>query len=245
MKIIHLSNTPLSNSPANLAQIQNDAGHEAIVLLNQQSNKNKVFVGGTLWSTYSAEELEALFTEADIIHMHNFAWSQMIFACHPHLIGIAKSKKCLIQYHSPRDSHESFEDTISNPFFKGRRAVVAQYQVRQYPEAEFIVPNVLPLHDDVFKPVERDWNNQVISFAPSNVNLRGWDDKGYSQVQPILWRIAQQHRAITEVIVNTPYEETLIRKKWATIGMEELVTGSYHLSMLEYMAMGCATLQHG
>lgn len=240
MKIVHLSNTPLSNSPSNLAKIQRDVGHDSRALLHRQANTNKIFVGGELWQNMDHDQLTNMFEDADVVHFHNFGWTQQIFKHHPHLIEIVKEKKCLIQYHSPRQGLESFEDTLKDTFFDNRRAVVAQYQTRLYPEANFIVPNVLPIFDDMFKPIpSRDWGQPVISYAPSNTNLRGWDDKGFSKIMPILKR---GRRLTVDIITNTPYEETMLRKKWATIGLEEVVTGSYHLSFLEYLAFGCATI---
>jgi hypothetical protein len=73
------------------------------------------------------------------------------------------------------------------------------------------------------------------------VNLRGWDNKGYEAMRAFLMKFERAGIIQSDIITNTPYEETLIRKKWADIGLEEIVTGSYHLSFLEYMAFGVAT----
>lgn len=243
MKILHLSNTPLSNSPSNLAKIQRDAGHEASALIHRQSNLNKVFVGGELWGSKTPEFLQAEFEDADIIHLHNFAWTQEIFKAHPQLIAVAKEKPCLIQYHSPRfNTVESFEDSVNDPFFRGRRAVIAQYHTRIYPEAEHIVPNVLPIFDNKYTPLEgRDWFSPVVSFAASNTHLQGWDYKGADKMKNVFRGIEYGRKATTDLITNTPYDECLLKKKWSTIGLEEIMTGSYHLSFLEYMSLGCAT----
>lgn len=239
MNIVHLSNTPLSNSPSNLAQIQREAGHQAAVLLHRQSNINKLFVGGQVWTGMDSEQLAECLEAADIVHFHNFAFEQELFRHHHHLVEICRKKKCLIQYHSPRTSIENFDATINDPFFKGRRAVIAQYHVRQYPEAEHVVPNVLPIFDPRYMPLQMKPDlPPLISYAPSNVNLRGWDDKGFEATQNVLRKIERSGRANIEVIVNTPYEDTLLKKKWADIGIDEVVTGSYHLSFLEYMSMG-------
>lgn len=242
MKILHLSNTPLSNSPANLAQIQRDHGHDAQVLLHRQQNTNKVFVGGTVWTSMDSEQITASLKSADILHFHNFAWEQQLFQTYPHLIDVALKKPCLIQYHSPRNSTENFEDTLQDPFFKGRRAVVAQYQVRLYPECEYVVPNVLPIFSERFKPLNRPLEPLSVTFSPSNTHMRGWDDKGVSIVRETFRMLQRFGLAAPEIIINTPYEETMIKKKWSHVGLEEVVTGSYHLSFLEYMALGSATL---
>jgi hypothetical protein len=243
MKIIHLSNTPLSNSPSNLAQIQRDAGHDSTLLLHRQSNMNKVFVGGDVWTGMDPEAIAANLSSADIIHFHNFAFEQELFIRHPELADICRKKPCLIQYHSPRNTSENFDTTINDTFFKGRKAVIAQFHVRQYPEAEFVVPNVIPIFDNRFRPLASRPDNfpPRVSFAPSNVNLRGWEDKGFELTRALLNKLERVGIIQTDIITNTPYEETLVRKKWSDIGFEEIVTGSYHMSYLEYMSFGVAT----
>lgn len=243
MKILHLSNTPLSNAPANIVQAQQSCGHESSLLLERQSNINKVFVGGDLWSKFHPEELEEKFVSADVIHFHNFAKEQLIFKRHPQLWEIAKKKKSVIQYHSPRHSTESFETTISDPMFKGRKLVLAQYHTRLYPECEHIVPNIIPINDTRYMPLKNaaaKGSPVSISFSPSNTHLRGWDYKGYDVIYPIFCDL-QRKGFHTDIIKNVPHEECLDRKRWSHIGVEEIVTGSYHLSFLEYMSMGVAT----
>lgn len=245
MNILHLSNTPLSNAPENIASCQRHAGHHSEVLLDRKSNLNKVFVGGTLWHDIDQWSLQKRFVEADIIHFHNFTWSQQIMIRNPELRRIARTKDCIVQFHSPRKSIENFEDMINDPFFEGRRAVIAQYHVRQYPECEHIVPNCLPLHEDRFRFVPMGkWNNDILiaSSSPSNVDRAEWDFKGADIISSILRRFSGDSRIQTQMITNTPYQECLTKKAWSHIGIEEFFTGSYHLSFLEYMAMGCATI---
>lgn len=218
---------------------QHITGHLSTLLLNKKSNRNKVFVGGETWSDKSEEELTNIFSEADVIHFHNFAWDQSIFVKYPHLREISKKKKFVIQYHSPRNAHESFEKTLSDPSFDNRRLVLAQYHVRQYPECSWIVPNPLPLHKPPYTnvPVSK-WSLRpiVLSYAPSNAHLSGWDYKGYDRIHPIL-----NHCSVKgydyDLIRDVPYEQCLKRKAWSHVGVEEFFTGSYHLSFLEYLAL--------
>lgn len=242
MNILHLSDTPLSNAPANLVSCLNQYGHQAQLLLTRKSNINKVHVGGTRWSELSLPELEARFEAADVLHMHNYAWALPIFQTHRSLVQIAERKPKLIQYHSPRYSLESFEDSIADSKFK--HAVIAQYHVREYPEAEFIVPNVVPIFDKRYQPIDIKWadSRPIVSFAPSNTTLKGWDNKGYDLVNPVLMALEKERRLIREVMVGVPYEECIQRKRWAHLGIDEVMTGSYHLSSLEYFAAGCAVI---
>ena len=123
---------------------------------------------------------------------------------------------------------------------------MAQYHVRFYPEATHVLPNILPINDKQYTPILAKWDTDscLVSFAPSNTNLRGWDDKGYDFIAPVLTKLEQSGIITKDIIVNTPYQECLNRKRWAHIGIEELITGSYHLSFLEYMSAGCVTLHN-
>jgi hypothetical protein len=244
MRILHLSNTPLSNAPANLVECLNDAGHEAKLYLHKKSNTNKTFVGGSLWTETPPGILEDEFKRAEVIHFHNYCWDLTIFKERPELLEIAKSKPALIQYHSPRHSTENFEASITDRSLK--HAVIAQYHVRQYPECEFVVPNVIPIYNKMYTSFPGKWDDACpsISYAPSNINLKGWDDKGYNVTAPLLKRLERNSRCSADVIINTDYETCLLRKRGAHIGIDEVMTGSYHLSALEYLSMGCVTICH-
>lgn len=244
MNILHLSNTPLSNAPHNLVVCQNDYGHKAELLLHKKSNINKVYVGGSLWNEVPLDKLEQMFLDADILHFHNYCWELKIFQAYPKLKDIALKKPKLIQYHSPRYSVESFEASIADK--KLKHAVIAQYHVRFYPECEYVVPNVIPIYDSKYTPIPTKWDDSkpTISYAPSNITLKGWDDKGYHVVDPTLRRLEREGKANIDVMVGVPYEECMLKKRWAHIGIDEPVTGSYHLSSLEYLSMGCVTVAY-
>jgi len=247
MRILHLANTPLSNAPANLASCQNRYGHEAQLLLARKNGRNKVFVGGDLWSDKPLEQLVSFFEATDILHFHNFTWNQEIFVKYPQLLQIAKAKKKVVQFHSARKAHEDFEGVLTDPLFKGRKLVIAQYHVREYPECEWVVPNPLPLHEDRYRILYKGkWGDCPpihVSYAPSNAHLKGWDYKGYDVLEPYL-RNLRRCGFVCEIITGVPYDECLSQKTFAHVGIEEFFTGSYHLSFLEYMALECATFGH-
>lgn len=242
MKIIHLSNTPLSNAPANLMQCQNQYGHDAKLYLQRKSNLNKVFVGGKLWMDVRYENLRQEFKDADVFHFHNYAWDLILFKTFPELVDICRKKPCIIQYHSPRRTIENFEHSIADKSLK--HAVIAQYHVREYPECEFVVPNVVPIFDKKYQGAATKWEDPLptVSFAPSNITMRGWDDKGHYVVDPILRRLEGEGKIMRDVMIGVPYEDCMLRKSWSHIGIDEVMTGSYHLSALEYMSMGCLTI---
>lgn len=244
MKIIHLSNTPLSRAPYNIAACQNQCGHEARVLLQRDTTNTGIKIGGgEYWTVLGKSRLHEMLSAADIVHMHNFAWELAIFKAHPELVEVVKKKPYLLQYHSDRRATENFETTIKDPEFRGRRAVLAQYHAAQYPEADYLVGNPLPLFEACYKLVNRSNMRPVVSFAPSNMHImKGYDYKGADKIVPVIRSLVSQRLVDFDLITGVPFEECVGRKRFSDIGVEELISGSYHLSFLEYMALGVCTV---
>lgn len=244
MKVLHLSNTPLSNAPWNITRCQElYSSVKPILILGRKSAYHRQHAKGNLWSEAHEQSLIEMFENADVIHFHNFMFTQDVFRMYPHLIDIAKKKPRVIQYHSPRVNEEaSFEDTIADKSIK--HAVIAQYHVRVYPECEFIVPNMVPLFDEEYTGIPGKWGDATptVSYAPSNATGKGWDDKGYTEVTRSLAELEREFQFNKDIIIRTPYEHCIARKRWAHIGIDEFKTGSYHLSGLEYASMGCVLL---
>jgi hypothetical protein len=187
-------------------------------------------------SKLTKEEILKWFDWADVIHYHNRYSTQKIFKNH----DLKPPKKpSLIQIHSPRES-EDFSDVLQSgvPI-----ATIAQYHERQWPEKRFIVPNVVDIHDPLHMPIEKP--NRVlpfISYSPSNAVCKGWDDKSYSTVSPVLRRMSVNREIIYHKIFNMPHTECLKVKQNANIGIDEVTTGSYHMSSLEFLSMGVACM---
>jgi len=182
------------------------------------------------------DEILEQFEWADVIHYHNRWKRQQIFTMN----GLKPPKKpSVIQMHSPRFDSENFVEEADSGI---PIAVIAQYHVRQWPELDFIVPNVVDIYDGNFQGKFRKELRQhpLVSYAPSNCTARDWNSKGYHIVAPILKRLRIAGKIQHQIIVQTPHEETLLRKRNADIGIDEFVTGSYHLSSLEYLSMGIA-----
>jgi hypothetical protein len=244
MNVLHLSNTPISNAPWNIVRCQELYTElTSDLILGKKKSFSRSHSNGRVYLEYPRDKLFDMFEQADVIHFHNFMWTQDVFTAHPMLKQIAIKKPRLIQYHSPRvNEKESFEDTIADKTIK--HAVIAQYHVRVYPECEFIVPNMIPIFDQEYTGVDCKWDdaNPVVSYSPSNINGKEWDNKGYPETTRVLNELSRTHTFTKDVMVGVPYDECMSRKRWAHIGIDEFMTGSYHLSSLEYASMGCALI---
>ena len=182
------------------------------------------------------DEVKKWLDWADIIHYHNRYRRQNIFQ--KNMLTPPK-KPSVIQIHSPRES-ENFKEELESGI---PIAVIAQYHVRQWPELRFIIPNVIDIHDELHKPVIRDFRTTpIVSYAPSNAICKGWDNKSYGTVSPVLRRMGFAREIIYQRIISMPLTACLALKQNADIGIDEVSTGSYHLSSLEYLSMGVACI---
>lgn len=238
MKILHLSDTTLSGGPIRIVDILNKysdhtAQHIVWRPVVQGWRRFKLDVVG---SDETFEKLEAQFKAADVFHFHNRWRRQEIFQKHPRLWDYVRGMPAVIQMHSPRVSEDFTEEAASGVPL----AVIAQYHVRLWPEANYILPNCVDLNAPEYNrelPPLR--THPVVSFAPSNSNGKGLDDKGTMHVVPMLKRMAMLDRMIQmQMIAGQPHDVAMEMKRNADIGIDEVMTGSYHLSGLEYAALG-------
>lgn len=240
MKILHLSDTQLSGSPDRIVKLINKyTDHEARHLVwnpKARSRKHPVDIKSI---DLSYDEVSERLDWADIIHFHNRWQRQEVLDYHGF---IPPKKPSVIQIHSPRESEDFSEELASGiPL-----AIVGQYQPRQWEkELTFIVPNVVDIHSPDMMPTDRgDHERAFVSFAPSSTNGHGWDDKGHGWTNPILKRWKLEGYINYKLIHSIPWDEAMIIKQGSDIGIDEMQTGSYHLSGLEYLSMGVATYCH-
>lgn len=240
MRILHLSDTPLSGSPISIMEITNKyTEHKAkhIVWDNVvRGHSWRRYRNDLIGSTMTKEELHHWLNWATHLHFHNRWKRQNIFK---HL-GIDPPKKpSVIQIHSPRESEDFSEEVVSGlPL-----AILAQYHVRQWTnELTYIVPNPVDINHEEFKretPPLRPM--PVVSYAPSNATGKGYDDKSYGIVSPVLKRMKLAHEIYYQLIWQQSFEKAMEMKRNADIAVDEISTGSYHRSSLEYLALGIPT----
>jgi len=235
MNILHVSDITLSGAPIRIVDLFNKwTSHKARHLVWEPVTGFRKFKTDLLAKGMSRDEILGWFGWADIIHYHNRHASLEVFKVIDR--KDVPFRKSIIQIHSPKDKVIAQEDVR---LAKLPLAIVAQYQVREWPEANYVVPNVV----DVTEPIHQRCNYvagkvPVVSYAPSNWNARGWDDKGYELVNPLLKRLSLNDMVKYQLIVQQPHQTVLEMKRLADIGIDEIATGSYHLSSLEYLSLG-------
>jgi len=244
MKVLQLSETTLSGSPIRLSKLLNKYSKkvESRHLVWQSRLRDRVFDTDLVGPEISKEEVQSWLDWSDVICYHNRRSKLTIFK----ELGLEIPKKpSMFQIHSPRQSEDFSEVTSS----KLPIAVIGQYHPREWPELKFIVPNCVdiwafdhqPIHP-FLKVSHKNRNIPIVSFAPSNTTAKGWDNKGYGLVAGILKPMKLAGRVHFQLIIKKPHAETLELKKQADLGIDEVMSGSYHMSSLEYLSMAVACM---
>lgn len=238
MKVVHITENPIAGAPLNLVGILNkyaSAYVEARLISKTAANLGRTF-GSDLLVNEHPEEIRQVIRDADIIHFHNFFKKQELFKRYPDLWPIVQKKKRVIQFHTQRQNKWiSFEDALADKTMK--HLVIAQYHPRQYPECT-IVPNLIDIWDPKYIGYINENAIPYVVFAPGNISLNGWSDKGFEFTKDILRSLDLRGLIQKDIIMEVPHDECMKRKKVADIGIDEVITGSYHLNSLEYLSLG-------
>jgi len=149
---------------------------------------------------------------------------------------------CLIQYHSEPDEPNLMHPK-DHPTAPERRLVVAHYHPT-LPEYKDMHPvrNVVDFRRPQFAytPVRKF----KVGYSPSVTRrISRWYDKGYEKTVQILQRVAKEVPEMeVDIIAGVCLDECLRRKRDCSVLIDECVTGSYHRSGLEGLALGKVTI---
>lgn len=234
MRVLHISSTPLSGAVLRLSALLNKYSDiESKTLIWRNTVGFRYYGESDYSSSEPCEVYEQLIYEwADILHFHNHWKRHEVFK----LLGKDPPKKpSVIQMHSPRET-ENFDVELKSGI---PIACPAQYHPRVYPECKFIVPNVVDIYDPLYmRDKMPEGGPPIVSYSPSNTNARGWNDKSYGVVAPVLKRMALKGEINFQLIQKKPFDEVMFLKRQAWVGIDEITSGSYHLSTLEYLSLG-------
>jgi len=162
------------------------------------------------------------FEKADIVHFHNKY--------------VKTNKKQLIQYHSEPKVIDGSMD------YKHKKLVIAQYHATlpEYKDCQ-IVRNIIDFENEFYMP--KSLEKIKIGYSPSHVDKRTfWADKGYIETVKILHKMKHFFNVDYDVITGVSLKECIKRKSECNIIIDECMTGSYHRSGLEGLALGKMTI---
>ena len=255
IKVAHIARTPLSGSPIRIVSALNNSKSDVearLIVLNEHAYGNRVFKNDLSWSN-DEDACREVIRSADILHCHHYFdldsddpfGENFIRMCapnakflrqyHTHPLTIARNNQSL--------AHEIIQSDIPS-------VVIAQFHERYYPNS-LVVPNIVPINDEPYSPAKHRIGKRV-GFAPSSNNsawnpivFSRWNTKGAPEILSLLGKIQRQIPNVEiDHIFNVPHEDCLQRKNRCGIFIDDLITGSYHLSSLESLAMGIPTLAY-
>ncbi|MGI4814178.1 MAG: hypothetical protein ACRYG5_14105 [Janthinobacterium lividum] len=245
MNVVHLSNTPVAGSPGNIVSALNRLSdiRARHVVFNSAAYNTRTFAVDIDWKTGREEALDAI-ASADVIHIHQFFSLDATFGSDfQKRFGL---KKVIRQYHSAPELWANGDAALMASIINEDvpQLVIAQGPERYYPFAR-PVPNIIPLHDPRYLPMEPSAGLPVVTFSPSGRTSAWktrWETKGAPQTLALLRKLQREGLCKLQVIVNTPHDECLRAKQQAAISIDECVTGNYHLSGLEALSQGKPTV---
>lgn len=254
MLVVHLALTPLAGSPIRIVDALNRHTEikAQLVVLQTNAYGNRTFSGGLDWQTDREEAMEVLHN-ANIVHLHHF------FELDRNPFGTDFSQEC----RRARFVRQFHTHPLTLAHGDGQRAqqvvgsaipqlVIAQYHERFYPQAR-IVPNVVPLADKLYRPVQRAGSDPVLFFAPTvdhsacsvTQGSTRWETKGARETETLLRQVVKAcGKGRITVRRDIPHEQCLREKQASDIMIDEMVTGSFHLTSLEALAQGLPTFAY-
>jgi len=245
LRVVHLSKSSLAGQP-----------HRLVKALQRYTNYDVRMVDLHRWNIYShdlifTEELEKcveLVQNADIVHFHNYLdLNSTSFAPLDFKDLHAKGKAFIRQIHSEPNALSRIMGISVNEVLSCDlpTLVIAQYPERFFPNAR-VVPNNIPIDALDYIPT-RDSTYWDLFFSPTKA-ISAWEDrwntKGTPETLYMMEKIAGETGCLTKSITQRPLSEVLYEKRRSYIVLDDMITGSYHLSGLEGLSMAKPTLAY-
>ena len=235
--IVHISTTPIAGAPLITSGLLARHGYKSRCIAPGRNPDGRDF--GLDVHPTQTELRDELLSQADIIVAHNGGpASQKWFR------RIIRHKRFCVIYHSQPGRVDRTLEWLGAPV-----AVLGQYQPRLYGGQYPLVAGLIPLDEPDYQPATRNQPKVRIAYAPSQLSAcfdrkasAFWDNKGYQVTVTILARLAKRADVEVDVITGCTLKECLRRKRQAHIVIDECVTGSYHRSSLEGLALGAVVV---
>jgi len=243
MRIVHFSTTACAGGPYRL-----------VSLLNKHSSLDVRLIDWKRWGryphdlVYEDDQDKALEVagKADVIQFHNYYDQYSRFFTGIDFKALRrKGTRFLCQLRSePNTIARNAKTALSEiTSYDIPTIVIAQFQERFYPQAR-VVPNAVPSNDQIYLPSQQEVEYDLL-FSPTN-NAEAWksrwNTKGYPETAQILNKLKKKEKCRIKIISGKPVKEVLQEKQKAMIIVDDLVTGSYHMSGLEALCQAKAVV---
>lgn len=249
MKVVHISATPLAGSPIRIVNALNKYTDVQARSINLDAKAYGVltFPEDLLWNE-NREECEDLIRQADILHFHH--WFDFSSKENPFkfdfISAMKKGARYLIHWHSNPMTISSLVgqsvDSIVNSEIP--QMVVAQFHESYYPNA-FPVPLIVEVKSLSPKLVQAE--KPVVFFSPSSKRHayeERWETKGKPEIVKLLNDLKMERKLDYKLVENIPFDECNKMRAECDIVIDDMVTGGFHTTSLESMALGKPTFSY-
>ena len=242
-----MAETPLAGAPIRLVSALNKYSEVDARLINYNPKcyGERTFPEDLDWGdeTQKAVAMDII-READVFHVHHpidVDSSRNVFGIN--FSEVNPSAKFLFQIHSDlKHFDEAKRDFLLN--IAHQKCVIMHC-----PERDLIgcpvVPNIVDIESATMLPKVTKNKRPVVFYSPSSpygVADHRWNSKGKPEVLKVLLSIQKKVDFEIRLVENTPYEECMQIKRDSDIVIDDITTGSFHLSALEGLSMGKPTI---
>lgn len=240
INVVHFSITPLAGAPIRLVQT-----------LNRLTQINARLIDLTRFGLYdhdvvfdeTPQEALHLTEQADILHLHNYLdLNSKQFAPIDFQNLFINGKQVIRHFHSTSDWIAEQMGISEAELLKCRlpSLVIAQYPERFFKKSR-VIPNLIPHSHPLYTPLEDQKPEFDIFFSPTKTAgafERRWDTKAAPEMTRIIKQVAARTGCSYKIMTGKPLSEVLKAKQKASIVIDDLATGSYHLTGLEGLSQG-------
>ena len=256
IKVVHLSLTPLAGSPIRIVKALNahTSTQARLIVLDPGAYGARVFDNDLTWAQ-DQDESRQLLKDADIVHFHHY------FEIDDNPFGVDFRDVCsprtcfLRQFHSVPMTIARGDRALAQRIVDSKipQLVISQYPERYFPRAR-VVPNIVPINDQNYLPTTKTSRARPrVFFAPSRLEpawsvvpgQTRWDTKGAPETEQVLISVIDKcDLGDLSVRHNIPHTDCLKERQQSDIVVDEMITGSFHLSSLEALAQGLPTFAY-
>lgn len=248
MIVTHFACTPLAGSPLRIVRaLQSHTKIDArLIVVNPVAYGRRTFETDLVWDPHD-QSLRDRIARSDVLHFHHW----MDFHSNPFHVDfdhyLRKGAAAVRQFHThpltiAQGSHALADAIIADTT---PQLVIGQFHERFYPRAR-IVPNIVPINDQRYRPIAKQSEDVTVFYAPTaslSAWQSRWDTKAAPETQRLLKRLRRNLPGMrVEIARDIPHSTCLELRQQSDISIDELATGSYHLSSLEGLSQGVPTL---
>jgi hypothetical protein len=244
---VHLALTPLAGAPIRIVDALNRHGKYRARLIdaNPRAYGGRVFKEDLCWGEHQDACREVL-AAADILHLHHyFDVERSVFG---NLRQLAPGARLIRHFHSAsrfisKATGIAESQIVGDPL---PQLVIPHYPERDFPFAR-VVPNPIPEWDEAYCPLDVSASPPIVFFSPTaacSFKDARWDTKGKPEVLRMLESLARRGSIRIDLVEGLPFAEAMRRKRLSDIVIDDVVTGSFHLTSLESLAQGKPTLAY-